>query len=91
MAAMFGMIERGQHLRFPPEARQPSRRARRTRAARRGEHLERDVASERRVVGPVDLAHAAAADQADDAKVAGEGVARPPPVGVRARPPSSNG
>ena len=54
-----GVIQRGEHPRLALEAREPIRIAR----ERARQDLDRDVASELRVVRPVDLAHAAGAEQ----------------------------
>ena len=77
---MFGVVEGREHLRFPSKASQPIVQRRGT-GNRRRQHLERDVAAKCGVVGTVHLAHAAAADQRDDAKVSRERVAGPPAVG----------
>ena len=62
MAAMFGMVQRREHLGFALEARQPIRR----RARSLGQDLDRDVAIQLRVARPEDLAHAAFADAGDN-------------------------
>ena len=77
MAAMFGWL-RAARTCASRWKRAPADRAIAARTARRGSTFSATLASERRVVGPVDLAHAAATDQRDDAEVAGEDVARPP-------------
>ena len=56
------MIHCGQRARFTLEAREPFRIAR----ERGGQHLERDVAMELRIVRAIHLAHAAGADRGDD-------------------------
>ena len=57
------VIERRQHARFPLEARQPIGIG----GQRPRQHLDRDLAPEARVARPVDLAHAATAEQRRDA------------------------
>ncbi len=56
------MIEDCERLRFLLEARDP----RLIGGERLGQHLDRDVALERRVGRPIDLAHAAGADRVTD-------------------------
>ena len=56
------MIERGQHLRFTPEARQPFRVARHG----VGQDLDRHITVELRIAGAIDLAHATGANGIDD-------------------------
>ena len=56
------VIERREHLRFPPESREAIRIGRK----RVRQDLQRDVAIELRVSRAIDLAHAARADQLDD-------------------------
>ena len=57
-----GMIEGGKRPRFTLEARQPIRIG-----PKRGrQHLERDVAAQPAVVGAIDLAHPADADDGGD-------------------------
>src|SRR5262245_60685682 len=53
------MIERSQHLRFPLEARQP----RGVTGESGGQHLNRHVAVQLGISGPIHLAHAAGADR----------------------------
>ena len=60
MCAMFGMIERGEHLRFACEPREPVGVA----GERVGQDLERDIAIELRVARAIHLAHPARADLA---------------------------
>ena len=62
MAAMFGWLSDGQQLRFALEARETLGVLR----ERRGQHLDRDVATELRVPRAVHLAHAAGAERRDD-------------------------
>jgi hypothetical protein len=71
------VIERCQHLRLAAEARQPVVEIDGW-PGRGQQDLDRHVAAERRIMRAIDLAHPAPADQADDAEVAGEGVARLP-------------
>src|SRR5262245_16054275 len=56
------MVERGKHLRFPPE----SRKAIGIRRERVRQDLEGDVAIELRIASSIDLTHAAGADERDD-------------------------
>ena len=56
------MVERGEDLRLAREARHVVGVV----GERRGQHLERDVAMELRVVGAVDLAHAAHSEAVGD-------------------------
>jgi putative heme degradation protein len=56
------IVERGEHLRFTPEAREPIRVVR----DERRQHFQRDVTVELGVVSAVDLAHAARADERID-------------------------
>ena len=53
------MVERGEDLRLALEAREPLGIAR----ERVGQNLQRDVAVELGVAGPIDLAHPAGADR----------------------------
>src|SRR5262249_9790259 len=71
------MVERGQHLRFAPEPRESIRIGR----DRRGEHLQRDVASELAVAGSIDFAHSTCADDGQNLVRAqmGAGLKRHPP------------
>ena len=85
-----GVVEGGQYLRFPPETRGRVVEGGCV-PARRGKNLQRHVAPEHRILGPVDLAHAAATDQRDDPEMGGESVARPPPIVAVAGALSSNG
>ncbi len=55
------MVQRGEHLGFPLEARQPVRVSR----ERLGQHLERHVPVEFGVAGLPDFTHLALANQAD--------------------------
>ena len=66
---MFGMVERGGGAGFVLEALQLLL------VEHRGErqHLQRDAAAERDLLGLVDDAHAAAADLAQDSKIAQRG------------------
>ena len=56
------LVERRQDLRFPFEAGEPVRVV----GERLGQHLDRHVAIQFRVVGTVDFAHSARANLADD-------------------------
>ena len=57
-----------------------------------GQELQRDRLAELQVVGAVDLAHAAAAEQADDAVAAGEqGAGREAPVRIARQNPRDRG
>ena len=56
------MIERGQHLRFALEAREPFG----IKGEAVGQDLERDVALERRVARAIHLAHAARTERGQD-------------------------
>ena len=56
------VVERSERLRFLLEARDAHRVVR----ERRGQHLDRDVATELRIARAIDLAHAARADRLDD-------------------------
>ena len=60
-----GMVEAGQHLGLPLETRQPVGVER----ERFGQHLDRDVPAELRVLGAVDLAHSAFAELGGNPKV----------------------
>ena len=55
------MGQRSDGFRFALEARAPIRIARHA----RGQHLDRDLAIETCVLGPIDLAHAAGANRGD--------------------------
>ena len=57
-----GMVQRGDRARFALEPLPANRVAREL----RGQDLDRDVAHETRVVGAIDLAHAATAQRLDD-------------------------
>ena len=56
------MVERGEHLRFALETREPVGVVRRTSR----QDFDRDIASELRVARAIDLAHAAGAEMGDD-------------------------
>ena len=56
------MVQRREHLRLALEPRQPLGIAR----ERAGQDLDRDVATEPRVAGAIDLAHAAAPEQREN-------------------------
>ena len=56
------MVERGEHLRFAPEAREPLG----VEGEVTGENFQCDVALQRAVARTIHLAHAARADRRDD-------------------------
>src|SRR5262249_20464451 len=62
------MIERRQHLRFTPEAREPVRIA----GQSRGKDLDGNLAIQLRVASKIDLAHPAATECAEDLEVPSE-------------------
>ncbi len=68
------MVQRGEDLRFALQAGQPLTIAAAV-AGRPAEDLEGDVPPERGVVGAVDLAHAAAAEEADHTQVRADRIA----------------
>ena len=72
------MIERREHLRFALEARQAIGIA----GERRRQHLDRDVAIQLRIARAIDLAHAAGAEQADNAIEPEGGAGREATVGL---------
>ncbi len=62
MCAMFGMIQRRQHLRFAAESREAIRIV----GDRRQQHLDRDVAIQLGIARAIHLAHAAGAEGGED-------------------------